>query len=504
MEQSQLKGKQSGGVNGKQFPLIFLFAGPGLFLLVAALVFRNYFSLDEPNILWAYRTGVAWSDYYPRFVGEGRPLYGLFQIGGITLMGTLAKLKYLRLISILLTLLFCGLIFRFLRKKQMAPGLCWLVPVLIFCLPGFSVFMSWAQQYSHHLSSLLSFFSGMLLVKVYEENLNGTQLPRARKYVFLFAALLLQLISLINYQNSALSILLPVFFILFLHPHVPARNRIVFTAFVVITYFVFLAIYFKLFRWMLEGTNTDMTERGAFGMDIAGKLSWFMYVLLEASKLHLLLIKSNVLSYLLSAAIAGFLIRDVLKRRLLELFFLLFFSILVFLPHLLIKQSWCASRNFCLISVILSFYLVLRSFEVIRAPSVLQAVLISLPFIGMMCLNISEGWVKPQKQDYDKLSDFVNALPVLNKGSLIVEVIPPEEKIHEPQSLLRCYRDEFNASVFFPTWPIEPAIKIMYNDKHPGIPSSEIEKRLVVNVSPDGHFHSAVSDSVFQLNLHDK
>ncbi len=481
--------------------LIYVLLTLGVLLLITTLIFHTYFSLDEPNILWAYRTGQAWSGYYYRFVQEGRPLYGLLQIGGIAWAKTFSGLKFLRVISVALTMAFCTLVFLFLKRNKLGAGFSLLFSILIFTLPGFSVFIGWAQQYPHHLSSIASFVSGICLVTVFGEYLDRPVLTGFRNYLMLFLALMLEEISLMNYQNMALAILLPPFFMLLSHPHIPNRKRIIFILSVLITYLVFLGLYFELFKWMLEKTHVQMIDRGAFGSDPIHKFIWFIYVLTEAAKLHLLLIKSDILASVFSFCIVLVLIRDLLKKRFLDIFSLCLFCTGVFLPHLLIRESWAASRNFCLISVLMTFYLLIRSFELIPKPSIGLALCTGLPFIAMMCFNISEAWVKPQELDYKQLSVFVDQLPAPRKHKIEIEVVLAPDKIHETHSLLKCYRDEFNASLFFPEWPVEPALKILYNNRFPEIPALETDKNMVVTICPDGGFLKAPCDSIFHLNL---
>jgi hypothetical protein len=481
--------------------LLFWVLLAGVLLIVSGLVFQDYFFLDEPNILWSYRCGKAWSDYYPRFVGEGRPLYGILQIGAIGALGTLAKLKYLRIISVLLTFLFCSLLYFFLKKNKIEKGVALLVSALVFSLPGFSVFIGWAQSYPHHLSSMLSFFSGMLLTRAYLPYIDSEAKPASSKTLLLAAALVMQVVSLMNYQTTALALLLPGFFVLLLKNQSPARNRLIFMVCYVSAFFVFLFVYYELFQFILSRTHIQIVDRGQLGGDPAGKLIWFLKILTEASRLQLLLIKKGLLGYLLTAAIGFFVVRDLWKRRFLDLFFVFAFCVLAFFPHLLIRESWGASRNFCLLSVILSFYRVIRFFELVKAPSLTVALVIALPFIGMMCFNLSESWTGPQKEDYRQITALVNKLPALKEKNWTVEVIPPEFDYHERNSILRSYYDEFNAPVFLPLWPIEPTIQILYNDRFPTLPVSEVGKRLQIIISPDKTFHLPESDTTFRFNL---
>jgi hypothetical protein len=188
--------------------------------------------------------------------------------------------------------------------------------------------------------------------------------------------------------------------------------------------------------------------------------------------------------------IAATVLRDLLRKKFMDLFFLLVFIIFVFFPHLIIQESWGASRNFTLIEVILVLYLMIRLSELIPIRSAVVAGLCGFIFIGLMAFNISVGWVKPQVQDADRLRTFVQTLPALGGNDFAIVVIPPVWDLHEKTSPLKVYYDEFNDPLFLRRWPIEPGIKMLYLQQHPGLPATEIEKHIHVKIIP------ALNDSI--------
>lgn len=205
---------------------IFLIYSSLVIVALSFIVFQNYFSLDEPNLLWSLRSGKGWSEYFYSFVADGRPIYGMFQLAGIEWMHTLANLKFLRIVSILFTFLFCLLIFVYLKKKGVQPNSAFLISVLIFSIPGFSVFMSWGQQYSHHFSSLLSFYAGMLTVAVFNTRLGEEGLSKSKENIYITVAIVLQIVSLFIYQSMSLAFVLPAFYTLLLKPDVLPKAKV--------------------------------------------------------------------------------------------------------------------------------------------------------------------------------------------------------------------------------------------------------------------------------------
>src|SRR5689334_19831887 len=92
------------------------------------------------------------------------------------------------------------------------------------------------------------------------------------------------------------------------------------------------------------------------GIDPFYKLKWLMSVLKEASKLHLLLLKNQLLSLVFSLLVVFIVLRDLMLKRFVEVLLLFVFAVLLILPHLVIAVSWGASRNFALITLLLIFY----------------------------------------------------------------------------------------------------------------------------------------------------
>jgi hypothetical protein len=447
-----------------------------------AMVFQNYFSLDEPNILLELRSGVGWTHFYNLFIADGRPIYGWLQLKAITIVGTLANLKFLRIFSVLFTFLFCLQLFKYLEKKGITTAVAFITSALIFSLPGFSVFMSWAQQYPHHFSSMLSFYAGSLVTSVFSFRLGEIQLKKSTENKNIFFGILLQLLSLLIYQSMALSFVIPAFFTLLLKPDVPAKKRIQFLISVAFIFFITLVVYYQLFQSMLHTSGVAMSARGkSEGVNAITKLQFFTEVVKEASKLHLLLVKNTVLNNLFSIVLLVIVFRDLFKQRFLDVLFLLIFSVLLFLPHLLIAVSWGASRNFALISLILVFYAIIRVFEMIPPPSTPVALLVSTLFIALMFMNIGEGWVKPMKKDYTYMYDFAKKLPTNATDTLFVKVIPPPWNLHEKKSFLRYYYDEFNAPEYFRIWPIMPGLKCLYQDTHPGVSMDKINRLIQID-----------------------
>jgi hypothetical protein len=463
---------------------VFLIFSALVLITLTCIVFQPYFSLDEPNILWSLRSGKGWNGYFYSFVADGRPIYGMFQLAGIELAGTLGNLKFLRIISILFTFLFCLLLFHYLKKKGVQPTIAFIMATMIFCLPGFSVFMAWGQQYSHHFSSLLSFFAGILTVAVFDKMLGEKSLSKSRENVYIITAVILQIVSLFIYQSMSLAFVLPAFYTLLLKQDALPKAKIRFFYSVVLIFFISLILYYKLFQSVLHSSGVGMTARGSReGYDLFDKVHWFtIHILKEASKLHLLLMKSSFFASLFSFVLIGILVRDLIKKRFLDILFLFAFSVLLFLPHLFITVSWGASRNFALISSIFSVYMVLRIFELLPTPNQFVSILVSSVFAGLLFINIGEGWVKPMKKDYAYLSKYAAHLPAITTDTLYVRYVPPRTwSFHENNSFLRLYSDEFNAPEFIFLWPVAPSLKCLYQDSHPGISMETINTFMKID-----------------------
>jgi hypothetical protein len=473
-------------------------------LIVIVLAAQPYFSLDEPNIMWSLRIGEAWSGYFLLFVSGGRQLYGHMMLNALELAGTFENFKYFRILTILLLFLFCWLFFYFLRKKNIQKSVAFFISVLIFSLPGFTVYIGWTLFY-HCIAALLSLYAGMLVTAVFEKHLDAPALSKSKENVNISLAVVLQIISLFIYQGSALVFVVPAFITLLLHPATPAKKRIRFFAVTSFVFMICMVIYYKLFQSAVRSYNIPISERGKMGnVDVKSKLWFFTKVIKDASKLHLLLIKNAALSYIFSFGLVFLIIRDLVKKRFLDILFLGVFSLLLFFPHLIIVESWGASRNFVFISLIFVFYIVIRLFEMIPAFSEAVAACVGLAFIGIMCMNLGEAWVKPMKQNYATIREFASHLPDVTTDTLFVKFARQSLNMHEKKSFLKQYSDEFNTPVFFNDWAVEPGLKCLYQDTHPEIALEKINKWIKISeMRKTDSVHRVFDRQHFFLKLND-
>ena len=486
------------------FSFSYLFAGliAILLLLVAYIVSGNYFSLDEPNLLWEIKKNLSSTAFRVKYLQEGRPLDGLFTIALQTLAGTLENLKYLRILSVGLLFTFCVQAGRYFLKKGLEPSNVYLIGLMVFCLPGFSVYMCWAECASLLFSVIVSFYAGTLAMRALEKHLNKPPLETSRHWFYLIAAGLLQLVSLCDYQSLALVFVVPAFFAILMHPEVPARNKVWFLACFVFTFFVIILAYLKLYAFILDAYHIQMVERGTLSLHPLEKILWYKNILLEASRLHLLLLKPVFLSGIFSLILLILFIIDVYKKRFSDLIFLFIFCTLVFFPHLLIKDSWGASRNFGLIGFLLIIYISIRVRNWLSLRSGLMTGLLTMIFFGILVLNIREGWTRPQEEDYTVLKDFIKKLPPPGNKDLNIEVRLPEWDMHSKRSVLKSYYDEYNDPVFLRRWAIDPGIKVLYLERYPEASTGLIEKYFKIKILETSEpFSSSEDSSHFNLNL---
>ncbi len=458
-----------------------------VFSTLCFIVFEDYFSLDEPNILWEIKKETFWTNYYPRFISEGRSIYGALQWLGIKTTGSLAGLKYLRIISLLFTVLFSLQVFRFLNKNMLSKNLSILIAGLLVTIPGFSSFICWSEEFPHHITSILSFFAGSLAAKAFQKQLGKEELPGLLANLYIFLAIAIQVFALFIYQNMALVFMFPALIVVVISQGQPAKSRLRFFVYLSLIFFISLGIYYKFFQSMLQTNHLEQVGRAKISFQgYEGKLLWFWGILKESAKLQLLLIKSPFLSNIPAFGLVVLLLRDVYKKRFLDLFFLLCSTILFFLPHLLIAESWGACRNFALIELALLFYIIYRVDELIKGGFSLKIVFVVMVlFFSMASFNIYEGWVKPMSKDYKYLGSFVKKLPPLQTDSLYVYYRLAPIDFHEHNSLLKQYADEFNAPIFYRDWPIQPAIKCLYQQMHPEIEISKIDKYIKVRLEKE-------------------
>jgi hypothetical protein len=462
---------------------VFLWIFCGLFLaLTCWLISGNYFSLDEPNLLWEIRKNMAGKTLFHKYISEGRPIDGLITIGLQAMIGTLEGLRYMRMLNVLLVFLFCLQVFSQLEKTRIGRQYAFLLSAMIFCLPAFSVFICWAECTSLLFSAILSFYAGTLALQALGKHIGMPEPGLRKERLYLAGAILLQLVSLMDYQSLALAFVLPIFFRLLIVENIPSRNKIWFAFIFSSVFFASIFIYMKCYDFLLSTLHVQKVARGGFTHSPLQKLPWYGEILSEASKLHLLLLKNTYIPRLFSCLLLLAIGRDLYKKRFTDLFFLLGSCTLVFFPHLLIEDSWGASRNFALISILFSFYLVLRFSELFNLRSYVLTATVSLFFVTFLCINIQEGWARPQESDRAHLAAFIQGLPELKSEKMRIDVGLPAWNMHEKHSALKAYFDEFNDPVFFRSWAVDPAIKVMYQDRYPALQASKIDSCLIISI----------------------
>lgn len=454
------------------------------FVPLLTLFSKDYFFLDEPNILWQIKQNKVWqeSHFFYRFLSEGRPLYGFLLISMMSFAKSLKALYLLRILGLFITGVFFYIIFRFLRSRKMSECTAFITTALFFCIPGITIFMAWSECFAQHISSILSFSAGILTLKVFEWILKEERISRGKENLYVLCALILQIISLFNYQGMSLAFILPGFFALCLKPDVEGRQKIRFLKYYLLIFFLSMGVYYGIYKSLLGAYHIEVIDRGKFGKDYIGKLKWFFEIWLQASKLQLLLFKPFIIQNLFSFGVFALLLRDICKKRWMDLSLLFIFSLLSFLPHLLLAESWGASRNFLLMSFLIIFYAICRCVELFPFLQKTQSMLLILPFLAIFFINMNTGFIKPVTEDFACLSSKVKELPLLEKDTVTISIKVPPYEMHEQTSFLRSYYDEFNVSPLYFEWPVDPAIKCFYSELHPGIPVERIEKQLQVRV----------------------
>ncbi len=462
------------------------------FLVIAFILHQDYFFLDEPNVLWDIKKGVAWEHSFGRALSEGRPLSGWLQLTTLTLLGNFSNLYYQRIICVVFVFLFCFLVYRFLIKQQLANSIAFLIATLTLCLPGFTIMIGWAECAWIPISTAISFLAGTITLEVYRPQLEGKE-DAGKKTALLFLAILIQVISLFNYQGSALSFLLPGAFVLLLNPTAPPRvQRRFFLSFISI-FLIGMVAYYALYKSLVNSYHLGTIDRARLNFNLVKKIPWFLHVCFEASKLHLLLSKLFLVQHLLSATFLFLLGRDLYKKRWASVGFLLLFSILSVFPHLLLQESWAATRNFLLMSLLFTFFTLVRLSELLVVLQNKWAALLALPFVLLFIIQLKQAVVRPFNEDYAALRKKTESLPSSLTENMIVQVKIPGFEKYSKNSGFRTYRDEFNVSPLAFSWPVDPAIKLVYSELHPDIPISRIEQYLRIEiVKPDSLYTPAL------------
>lgn len=455
-----------------------------IFLLVILACYNSVF-LTQYGFSddWAYIYGSAHDPFelLKWDILTGRPSYGIIRWLFSFMVGSVAALSALRLISVVTLFILCIFIYKFITERNIFSNMLQraIFSLLICMLPSFQVYAAWTICFPFITSVILAGLSYKLL----SEN-NSIKCA--------IAALLLLIISFSIYQPTAMCFVFFAFLDL-----VIAKDKIkpgnFFRPAVVL--FLGMAAAFlmaKALPFLLFG---EVTTRTAISFDIISKIKWFVTEpLINAicnfdlgKKAFYLTVSTLIVLYGIYS-----LSKENNKKYL--LLYVILFALSASAPGMLVKESWAAYRTVPAITMVITTLFIFGVFTIFEKYNFQQTCYISLFLIIMIVTNnnIQAGFSTPQQIEYQVLrKEIINTIPRDYTGALYY--IKPDNR-SRPYFRSQKY-DEFSAFSLGMDWTFK-GMALMIKDKE--------NMNYSIAANPIISEHTICFENCMVINISDK
>lgn len=426
-----------------------------VFALISSIIlnfgiFKDYAFRDAYEYIWTAKNSHTFMN---EFVQGGRFLLGIIcKIVYGYLCDSISDLKWVRLFSLVTSVIFSTQIFSFLLKQKLKIYETVLFSFLILTIPSFTVYIGWTATHEIPLILNIAFYSGLLLLKVPDKKKNVI-------LIYLFALFLI-LICLCIYQPAATAVIIPFVLSVVISKNFVLKKAIKFIAFLGIA-FIF---YFLIFKLSLNWFGLEPTKRA----EVEILKIPFNVILFYLKEMRTLLYGSGILIFpalffMIGAfSFFGFFYSIFQKRTNISQFFLFMpFLILVFplsyAPNILSSANYLCARTIAPAAVLLFFYqfIFLRELCIKKNLFKLPVLILAITIIIISSLNQNIYIAKIQNKEYLAIKKAYNNISLDDRKKIII-IKPNENFLQEFKFYKRIYADEFAQVSSSRSWVPKP------------------------------------------------
>ncbi|MDI2113382.1 glucosyltransferase domain-containing protein [Commensalibacter nepenthis] len=356
-------------------------------------------------------------------VENGRSIYGLFQYLVQSHMVNVPRLSWLRLFSVITTIILCSFTYFFLSRRVQVTNKNFVLflPLFLVFLPSIVVYNSWATCFVFVLSVLLA---GLAYYNMFDENKNTTISRFLISNVFLIC-------SFFIYQPTAMLFL----YFVFLHNCIDNRKlnllNLVLSAIALMIAMIAAFLSIKVVPKLLYGYVID---RSNLNTDFISKVKWFFYGPLKIAVNNYNITPSLIYTIISIIFIFCGLVYIFKERQgFLKILLTLLLTIGIMVPALLAKESWIATRSsvglyFIIITIIL-FGLVNIYNQYLPKFNIKIILGCMLFMIGIYTQHyIYSGFIRQQQAEYQALTqEIMSILPARYSGLIRFDISNPVE-----------------------------------------------------------------------------
>lgn len=427
--------------------LLFTFC---LSLIVNFGILKTYAYRDIYEYFWTAKYQV---NFEHEFIKGGRFILGAiikFVFG--SLVHSFSDLKWIRLFSLICSVLFSTQLFRFFLKLNFKIYESAIFSFLVLSIPSFTIYMGWTATFQIPLLLSLSFHAGILLLNSFTQNKNYVSNT--------IIALVLILFCLCIYQPAATAFLIPITIFTISKKKLLVKHCFYLVAFL----FTSLIVYYIIFQLSLKWYNVMPADRTALSLfKIPYKL-----ILFYLRELRMLMYGSGILVLkkltLITGIISflGFFYLLIVKKqhRYKNLKFFLFFSLVLafsYTPNILSSSYYVCSRVIAPAAIIVLFYqfYFFRHLILKKKLNKKIGVFIALLFIILSSINQNIFISKIQQTEFLAIKERVNQISLENKKDIVI-IKPEDSFLIKNEFYKNNYADEFGQVSSSRIWVAKP------------------------------------------------
>lgn len=391
------------------------------------------------------------------FYGIGRPLTHLFLKMVFSNLNFISDLRYVRLIGFIGIVFYGAFVFFLLEKKRVDEiEKIFLITGLLF-IPPINLYISWSQYFVAGFALLLSSLSAFVL---FSDNKISV------KNIIISAILLI--ISGLTHQSLAMQFWPISFLILFYKDPAINRQKIKRLLVSIITGAISMVVIYAFIKFYQIYSGVDIPRTNLI-RDYFGKILWFVSESLPGSlSFYSFTIKPYFSSYsmpllLLVICTIGLFLHFQKNDRFLGFVVTIIFVVLSYFPNLIVSENWASFRTQVALTSMFMIVLAIslrNIFQGLKRDSKFLMFVISLLFVFFYARtqllyisypqSIEVSFVKYRIADIFRKNIFLDNLVVIRSSW--------------QDSLESSRYDEFGIPSTYPTWAVEPMIRLILRE----------------------------------------
>lgn len=402
-----------------------------LFLNVDIL--KEYIFLDANELIY---TASRDSKFHNLFIENGRHLLGYWsEYLYANLCKTITSLKWVRLATLICSVIFSCQIFRFLISQGLNQFESFLFAITILALPSFTIYYSWSATAQIPLLLILNFYAGTILLKALSKKQNLVLMS--------FISFTIVLITLFTYQSVVMAFILPFIFKTVITNKLDYKSGIYLLTF---TFISFVSFYI-LFKLLTSINNLDAAGRTSLNLFSLPKkiIKFYLFECVTLIKNSGFLMFSKTFLILGSMCFLGFFYYNIKKNKS-WIFKLILLAVLPlsYAPNLLSSQSYFSLRTIAVTAIIICFYQFWMLKTLCNKYEFLKKVLVIVPFTLLILSYYNQhNYVAGiQYKEYKVLKNVFKSTTVISNEKLII-VIPEHGFLKTNGFLVNDFSDEF-------------------------------------------------------------